>query len=126
MKRARSPVERTPRPRRWGTHRAASWRPPVAGRPDTTARRVGTSRLTAWGHAKRKHLTMSGSYSAEDTNGSPVGTKTSQICRRLSLASQRINTSAKTSSIAPRIRCPRRRSSSALRRTAAMRRRPAR
>eukprot|EP00965_Chrysotila_dentata_P126051 4166557-Pleurochrysis_carterae.AAC.1 len=69
---------------------------------------------------------MSGSYSAEDTNRSPSGTKISQICKRLSLASQRINTSAKTSSTASHIRCPRRRSSSALRRTAAMRRRPAR
>eukprot|EP00965_Chrysotila_dentata_P095900 3169354-Pleurochrysis_carterae.AAC.3 len=49
-------------------------------------------RLIARGSAKRKHLTISRSYSADRTNGSPSGTKFSQICRRLSLASQRIST----------------------------------
>eukprot|EP00965_Chrysotila_dentata_P061909 2051111-Pleurochrysis_carterae.AAC.3 len=95
-----------------------------SGKPARYSRTAG--RLTAWGNARRKHLTMSGSYSAEDTKGSPVGTRISQICRRLSLASRRINASASTSSTTSRIRFPRRRSSSLLCRTAAMRRRPAR
>eukprot|EP00965_Chrysotila_dentata_P115023 3802516-Pleurochrysis_carterae.AAC.1 len=51
----------------------------------------------AWGNASRKHLTESTSYSsAPCIRGSRVGTKVSQITRRLSLASQRIITPIQT------------------------------
>eukprot|EP00965_Chrysotila_dentata_P188274 6172635-Pleurochrysis_carterae.AAC.1 len=94
------------------------------GRPAMYNRAAG--RLIACCSAKRKHLTMSISYSDDSMNGSSSGTRTSQMCRRLSLASECISTSARTSSTNSRSRYPRRRSSSALCSTAETRLRPAR